>query len=97
MEKTVLAIDIGTTSVVAVVAQNDLNHKINILGTGKTVSEGVKKGAIVDIHKAGLSIQSAVQAAKSSSSAAITSTIVAISGIHTKSIRSRGFINIPSG
>ncbi len=97
MEKTVLAIDIGTTSVVAVVAQNDLNHKINILGTGKVVSEGVKKGAIVDIHKAGLCIQDAVHAAKSSSSAAITSTVVSISGIHTKSIRSRGFINIPSG
>ena len=97
MDKTVLAIDIGTTSVVAVVAQNDLNNKINILGTGKTISDGIKKGAIVDIHKASICIENAVDAAKSSSSANITSTVVSISGIHTKSIRSRGFINIPSG
>jgi len=97
MGKTVLAIDIGTTSIIAVVAQNDLNHKINILGQGKAVSDGIKKGAIVDIRKASICIADAVESAKSSSSANITSTVVSISGIHTKCIRSRGFINIPSG
>lgn len=97
MSKSILAIDIGTTSVVCVVAQNDLNDKINILGIGKSVSEGITKGAIVDIHSASNSIKNAVNLARSSSSAQITDTIISISGIHTKSIRSSGFINIPSG
>ena len=97
MSKSILAIDIGTTSIVCVVAQNDLNDKINILGIGKSASEGIKKGAIVDIHSASVSIKNAVNIARSSSSAQVTDTIVSISGIHTKSIRSSGFINIPSG
>ena len=97
MANSILAIDIGTTSITCVVAQNDLNDKINILGIGKSASEGIKKGAIVDIQSASISIKNAVNVARSSSSAKITDTLVSISGIHTKSIRSNGFINIPSG
>ena len=97
MSKSILAIDIGTTSVVCVIAQNDLNNKINILGVGKSDSDGIKNGAIVDIDKASFSIKNAVDASKSSSNTEIISSIVSISGIHTRSIRSNGFINIPSG
>jgi cell division protein FtsA len=97
VSESILAIDIGTTSVVCVVAQNDLNNKINILGIGKNDSDGIKHGAIVDIHKASLSIQMAVNAAKSSNNSQIISTVVSVSGIHTKSIRSTGAITIPNG
>ena len=97
MSKSILAIDIGTTSIVSIIAQNDLNNKINILGIGKSTSDGIKNGAIVDINRVSNSIKNAVDLAKSSSSTNIISTIVSISGIHTKSIRSSGFINIPSG
>ena len=97
MSKSILAIDIGTTSVVCVIAQNDLNNKINILGVGTNTSDGIKNGAIVDIDKASFCIKSAVDASKSSSNTEIVSSVVSISGIHTRSIRSSGFINIPSG
>lgn len=97
MTKSILAIDIGTTSIVSIVAQNDYNNKINILGIGKSTSNGIKKGAIVDIDLASNSIKDAVDIAKSSSGNNIDSTIVSISGIHTKSRRSNGSINIPSG
>jgi cell division protein FtsA len=97
VNKSILAIDIGTTSVVCVIAQNDLNNKINILGMGINESNGIKKGAIVDIHKASSSIKIAVDLARSASTSEITDTVVSVSGIHTKSIRSSGVITIPSG
>ena len=97
MSKTILAIDIGTTNIVCIVAQNDFNNRINILGIGKSISGGVKKGAIVDIDLASSSIKNAVDIARSSSENNIEETIVSISGVHTISRRSIGSINIPSG
>ncbi|MCK5294771.1 MAG: cell division protein FtsA [Arcobacteraceae bacterium] len=97
MTKSILAIDIGTTSIVSIVAQNDYNNKINILGIGKSTSYGIQKGAIVDIDLASSSIKNAVDIARNSSPNTIDSTIVSISGIHTKSRRSNGSINVPSG
>jgi len=97
LTKSILAIDIGTTSVVSIVAKNDYNDKINILGIGKSVSNGIAKGAIIDIDLASTSIKNSVDIARSSSGNNIDETIVSISGIHTKSRRSVGSINIPSG
>ncbi len=97
MSKTVLAIDIGTTNIVCIVAQNDFNNKINILGIGKSVSSGVKKGSITDIDLASSSIKTAVDLARSGSANSIDETIVSVSGVHTISRRSVGSINIPTG
>ncbi len=97
MNKAILTIDIGTTEVICVIAQNDLNNKINILGIGKSQSNGIKKGAIVDIDKASYCIKEAVDLSKSSSNISSFSTFVSLSAIHTNSKRSKGFINIPSG
>ena len=97
MDKSILAIDIGTTKVVSIVAKNDNNNKINILGIGKSISNGIKKGTIVDIDLASTSIKNAVDIARSSSTTSIDKTIVSISGIHTISRRSGGSVNIPTG
>lgn len=97
MNNSILAIDIGTTSIHAIVAINDFNQKINILGVGQSKSKGVQKGHIVDINLAGDSIQEAVSSAVSSSGSSIQKAIVSISGANTRTIRSTGSINIPSG
>ncbi|MBD3841236.1 MAG: cell division protein FtsA [Campylobacterales bacterium] len=97
MNNSILAIDIGTTNIHAVVAANDYNNKINILGIGSGKSEGVQKGHIVDINQAGASIKEAVLSAISSSGTSISKAIVSISGANTRTIRSVGSINIPSG
>ena len=44
MNNTLLAIDIGSSSITAVIAKHDLESNINILGTGLQKSEGVNKG-----------------------------------------------------
>lgn len=97
MSNTLLAIDIGTINVTAVVAKNDYDNKINILGTGTAPSEGINKGSIVNIDKASSCIKAAADSAKRSFGQEVDSTIVSVSGTYTKSIRSMGSINIPNG
>ena len=97
MNNSILAIDIGTTNIIAIVASNDFSNKINILGVGQTKSEGVKKGSIVDIDLAASSINEAVSTAVNSSGTQTTKATVSISGKKTKMLMSNGVVNIPSG
>ncbi len=93
----ILALDIGTTKITAIVAQNDLNNRINILGVGSCKSNGINKGSIVDIDLASTTIYDAITTARQSSDTIINSTFISISGTHTKSLRSGGAVNIQSG
>jgi len=97
LSNAILAIDIGTTNVISIIAKNDFNNKINILGTGIEPSEGIDKGSIRDIEAASMTIKRAVDSAKRSTNETIESTFVSISGTYTKSLRSSGSVNIPNG
>lgn len=97
MNNSILAIDIGTTNIIAIVASNDFSNKINILGVGQSKSEGVQKGNIVDIDLAGSSINEAVSTAINSSGTTTSKAVVSISGANTKTLMSNGVVNIPSG
>lgn len=97
MDRTILALDIGTTQIVSIVAQNDLNDKINILGIGKTLSTGINKGNIVDIDLASNCINDAVMLSRSSYDIEIDATYITFSGMNTKNARSKGATNIPNG
>ena len=97
MNNSILAIDIGTTNIIAIVASNDFSNKINILGVGQSKSEGVQKGNITDINLAGNSINEAVSTALNSSGAILNKAVVSLSGANTKTLRGNGVVNIPSG
>jgi cell division protein FtsA len=97
LNNSILAIDIGTTNIIAIVASNDFNNKINILGVGQSKSEGVQKGNITDINLAGKCIHEAVSTALNSSGSIINKAVVSLSGANTKTLRGNGVINIPSG
>jgi len=97
LNNSILAIDIGTTNIIAIVASNDFSNKINILGVGQSKSEGVQKGNITDINLAGNSIKEAVSTALNSSGSVIDKAVVSLSGANTKTLRGSGVVNIPSG
>ena len=48
MSDTVLAIDIGSTKICAIIAEID-GGKVQVLGHGISKSQGIKKGAITNI------------------------------------------------
>ena len=75
--KTYVGLDIGTTSVKVVVAEN-VNQRLNIIGVGSQRSEGLSRGVIVDIDKTVEAIRSAVSQAEQKSNIKINEVIVGV-------------------
>ena len=96
MSKTVLAIDVGSTKICAIIAEISDDDSIQIIGAGTTKAQGLKKGSITNIELASKSIKVAVSDAKRVSGSDIKSAIVSISGAYTKSLNSNGIVNIPN-
>lgn len=94
MSRTVLAIDIGSTKICAIIAQIDNDNSIAITGAGTTKAQGLKKGSITNIELASRSIKTAVEDAKRVAGCDVKTAIVSISGAYTKSLNSNGIVNI---
>jgi len=96
LSRTVLAIDIGSTKICAIIAEIDNDNNIAITGAGTTKAQGLKRGSITNIELASRSIKTAVEDAKRVSGSDVKSAIVSMSGAYTKSLNSNGIVNIQS-
>lgn len=94
MGKTVLAIDIGSTKICAIIARIDEKDSIAVIGAGISKAQGLKRGNITNIELASKSIKSAVDDAKRVAGTDVKNAIVSISGNYTKSLNSNGIVNI---
>ena len=95
MSETILAIDIGSTKICAIIAEISDTNEVNIQGHGITKSQGIKKGAITNIELASKSIKQAINDAKRIAGSNITTATVSISNAYAKSLNSTGIVNIP--
>jgi cell division protein FtsA len=93
-QEIIVGLDIGTTKVCAVVASVDEGGRFNVLGVGRSPSDGLTRGMVTNIDKTVRSIQSAVAEAESRSGIKIQTVIVGIAGEHIQSFQSRGVIAI---
>lgn len=96
MSRSVLAIDIGSTKICAIIANIDSENNIQIIGAGIAKAQGLKKGSITNIELASKSIKSALADAKRVAGTDIKKATVSISGAYTKSLVSSGIVNIPN-
>jgi len=96
LSRTVLAIDIGSTKICAIIAQIENDNSISITGAGTTKAQGLRKGSITNIELAARSIKTAVEDAKRVSGSDVKTAIVSMSGAYTKSLNSNGIVNIQS-
>jgi len=94
LSKTVLAIDIGSTKICAIIAEVSDDNSIAITGAGTSKAQGLKKGSITNIELASKSIKAALNDAQRVSGSNVKSAIVSISGAYTKSLNSNGIVNI---
>ncbi|MGB0929629.1 MAG: cell division protein FtsA [Chitinophagales bacterium] len=92
MNTIVAALDIGTTKICAIVARLTDYGRIEVLGVGKSSSEGVRRGVISNIDKTVYAIQEAVEEAKRRSGIDIVNVYVGIAGQHIKSQTHRGYL-----
>ena len=95
MNTPILAIDIGSTKICAIIGEIKNGH-MEIAGHGISKSQGIKKGAISNINLASQSIKDAVDDAKRVAGINLTRAIISISGAYVKSLKSSGVVNIPN-
>ena len=92
-----VGLDVGTSKVVAVVAEVDHDGNLEITGLGTQPSRGLRNGVVVDIESTTLAIKKSVQEAESMAGCHISSCYVGISGSHIKGLNSNGVVAIKDG
>ncbi len=91
IEKNILVgLDIGTSKVVALVAEILPTGEPSIIGIGVQPSRGLKKGVIVNIDATVVSIQAAIEEAELMSGVTIRDVFTGIAGSHIRSLNSHG-------
>ncbi|WP_018921336.1 cell division protein FtsA [Salsuginibacillus kocurii] len=76
-----VSLDIGTSSVRVMVGEMN-GRQLHVIGVGEAVSDGIKKGAIVDIDETVYAIESAVTQAERTAGLTIEKAIVGVNGNH---------------
>ena len=89
-----VGLDIGTSKVVALVAELSPEGQFNVLGLGQTSSKGLKKGVVVNIEATVQSIQKALEEAELMSDRRIVQVFTGIAGNHIVSFNSSGMVAI---
>ncbi len=95
MKRTILAIDIGSTKICAIIAEISGDNSTQVIGAGIAKAQGLRKGSITNIELASKSIKNALNDAKRVAGTDLKSAIVTISGAYTKSLNSSGIVNVP--
>src|SRR3954447_11553496 len=90
----IVGLDIGTSKVVALVAEVTADGGIEVLGVGSHPSRGLKKGVVVNIESTVQSIQRAVEEAELMAGCEIHSVYAGIAGSHVRSLNSHGVVAI---
>nr|HAD50226.1 cell division protein FtsA [Algoriphagus sp.] len=94
-EKLIVGLDIGTTKICAIVGRKNEYGKLEVLGMGKAVSDGVDRGVVTNIDKTVHAIQKAVEEASEMADVEIGEVIVGIAGQHIQSKIQSGSIMRP--
>lgn len=90
----VVAIDLGTTKIVALVGKLESNGRLKILAHSKTVSTGVRRGMVQNIDETVKAIEAVVMDVKQKTGLNFDEVYVGIAGQHIKGLKNRGLINL---
>ena len=90
----IVGLDIGTSKVVAVVAEMHADGRYEIVGLGQHESKGLKKGVVVNIETTVASIQRALEEAELMADCKIRTVYTGIAGSHIRSFNSIGMVAI---
>ena len=91
---TLVALDIGTSKVLCLVADIDDKGELRIIGIGNEPCSGLNKGVISEIDATVSSVRRAKEKASSMSSCNIESVTTGIAGNHIQSYNGNGAVNI---
>jgi len=92
-----VGLDVGTTKVCVIIAEQDDEAEVHIKGMGTSPSTGVRKGVVVDLDATTRAIGEAVDHAERMAGAKIGAAFVSVSGEHVASQNSRGVVAVSRG
>ena len=90
----IVALDIGTSKICALVGEEGPNGDIEVVGFGTHPSHGLKKGVVVNIESTVQAIQRAIEEAELMAGCEIHSAYTGIAGSHINSLNSHGIVAI---
>lgn len=90
----IVGLDIGTSKIVAIVAELQPEGTLRIIGLGQHVSRGLKKGVVINIDSTMQAIQRALEEAELMADCKINNVYTGIAGSHIKSLNSHGMVKI---
>ena len=93
-KKLVVALDVGTSKIVVIVAELQEDGVLKIIGLGQHLSKGLKKGVVINIDSTMQAIQRAVEEAELMADCKIKDVYTGIAGSHIKSLNSHGMVKV---
>jgi len=93
----IVGLDIGTSKVVAIVAELAPDGRLEVIGMGSHESKGLKKGVVVNIEATVNAIQRALEEAELMADCKIQRVYTGIAGSHIRSFNSTGMVPIRDG
>ena len=90
----IVGLDVGTSKIVAIVAELQADGSLKVIGLGQHPSRGLKKGVVVNIDSTVQSIQRALEEAELMADCKIGGVFTGIAGSHIKSLNSHGMVKI---
>ena len=89
-----VGIDIGTTKICTLVAQEEKPGQLHILGVGIEPSHGMRKGVVVDLDAAAQAVAHSIDKAERTSGIEIVSSLISLAGSNVSSVNSRGVVGV---
>ncbi|MDP3772005.1 MAG: cell division protein FtsA [bacterium] len=91
----IAALDVGTSTVQTVVAERARGEQeLHILGVGIVPSQGIRRGAVVDLEEATAAIRASAEAASRAAGVPVTSVWLSVGGSQVSVSSSRGVIAV---
>lgn len=90
----IVALDIGTSKIVALVAERLGGNEFEVVGVGQAESHGLKKGVVVNIEQTVASIRRALEEAELMADCRLERVWTGIAGSHIRSFNSSGMVAI---
>ncbi|MDX1522601.1 MAG: cell division protein FtsA, partial [Anaerolineae bacterium] len=99
MDRTIVAVDIGTTKICTLVAEvgPPPENAIRIVGVGTVPARGIRKGVVVNVGEVTTAINESLALAERTSGYEIASAYIGLAGAHISAVNSRGVVAISRG
>jgi cell division protein FtsA len=93
----VCALDVGTSKIVALIAEVDEAEQLRVIGAGRVPAHGLRRGVVINTVEAQTAIAQAITEAEGSANQVMNRAYVGIAGSHINAIGSKAAVAVGRG